>query len=45
MELFGVMNIFLTIIETVKNAVFWDVTPCSFCVNRRSEDRIASSHY
>jgi hypothetical protein len=26
-----------------KNAVFWDVTPCGSCKNRRFEERIAST--
>jgi deoxycytidylate deaminase len=26
----------------MKKAVFWDVTPCKNCVNRRFEERIAS---
>jgi hypothetical protein len=27
---------------TLKNAVFWDVTPCDSCWNRRFEERTAS---
>jgi hypothetical protein len=26
----------------MKNFVFWDMTPCGFCKNRVSEERIAS---
>jgi hypothetical protein len=26
----------------MKNAVFWNVTPCGMCTNRRLEERIAS---
>jgi hypothetical protein len=26
----------------MKNAVFWDITPCCSCSNRRLEERIAS---
>jgi hypothetical protein len=27
---------------TIKNAVFWNVTPCFSCMNRRFGERIAS---
>jgi hypothetical protein len=27
---------------TMKNAVFWDVTPCGCCKNRHFEERIIS---
>jgi hypothetical protein len=27
---------------TMKNTIFWDVAPCGFIVNRRSEERVAS---
>jgi hypothetical protein len=27
---------------TMKNALFWDVTPCASCMNRRFEENIAS---
>jgi hypothetical protein len=26
----------------MKNAVFWDVAPCRYCVNRRFGERISS---
>jgi hypothetical protein len=29
---------------TMKNAVFWDVTPCSYCKNRRFGGRFCLHH-